>query len=49
MAGQAITNFLWKEHNEAAQAMVVVYRDAGRIRRKTGIIFWQKFMVNKFL
>jgi hypothetical protein len=39
MAGQAATNFFLKGHNEAARAMVMVYRGTGRICRKLYIIF----------
>jgi len=38
----------WKAHNKAALAMTTVYRRAGRIYRKTGIIFGKR-MINNVL
>jgi hypothetical protein len=32
----------WKGHNETVRTMAPVYRDVGRICRKTGITFWKK-------
>jgi len=45
MAGQAMTNSFWKQHNEGAWAMEMVYRGAGRICTKIGI--FEKIAINK--